>query len=765
MDGSDFNQEIYKKDWRWQEGDLTVTRSTQWSAPGCHNGCSILLYTDKNGKLVKVEGDPQSEHTQGRLCMRCFALPEQMYHKDRILHPMKRAREDRGKDKWVEISWDEAYDLFEENVRRIWKEDGNGRAILVTGGTGRNMMWHKVVAAYNLLDSPNPMSGFQSGEACYIPRIRAMQAICGGAIDGDFSQFWPDHFDNPNYEIPKTIVIWGNEPLVANADGLFAPLISDCLKRGSRVLCVDHRVTWLGAKAEVLLQPRPGTDGALALAIIHVMIEENLYDHDFVDRWTYGFEALAERVADKTPEWAEEITWVPAAKIREFARIWATGGTSALKWGLVLDQQRCGVGAAHAVLAAEVLTGSIEQPGGTIIATRGQHVDLPYDIQEWCLGQPGIDSELFKDRIGFGKYPYRSGPNGGYASTDEALITLETDEPFRVKMIWAQANNFLSCMGDDQNRIYRAFDNVEFFVVSDVVMQPTAMAFADLFLPAAYGPERFGLRDWFGPIRSMTQACEPAGDCRSDEQQLFELGKRLHPERFPGNNTYEYMDYIVQNAYTEFKEDGTPYSLDQLREDVIVYPPRSYRRYETGELRSDGQPGFETATGRIEFYSLVYASRGEDPLPYFEEPPRSPVSTPELFEEYPFVFSNGRRTWEYFHAEHRHVQSLRDFHPDPLCDINDEDAAAYGIEDGDWFWVENSFGKAKFRANVSPGVLKGTLNAEHAWWFPEANPEDEGEGPYKTFISNANQLTSQCECGPSSFASPRKTQICKIYKA
>lgn len=765
MNSFDYDPNVYKKDWHWQEGDLTVTRSCQWTAPGCHNGCSILLYTDKDGKLVKVEGDPQSPHTQGRLCMRCFALPEQMYHEDRILHPMKRARENRGKDKWEQISWDEAYDIFEKNVRRIWEEDGNGRSIIVTGGTGRNMMWHKTVAAYNLVDSPNSMSGFLSGEACYTPRIRAMQAIVGGVIDADFSQFFPDHLDNPEYKIPDTIVIWGVDPLVSNADGLFAPLISDCIKAGSKIITIDQRVTWLAAKSEVHLQPRPGTDAALDMAILNVMINEDLYDHDFVDMWCYGFDELADRVSTCTPEWAEEITWVPADKIRKFARIWATGGTSALKWGLVFDTQWDGVGTAHAALCAEALTGSIDAPGGTILATMGTHVDLPYDIQEWCLSQPGVDPELYKDRIGYEKYPMKRTPNGGYSSPDEVLVALETDKPYRIKMVWAQANNFLNCMGDEQNRLYKAFDNIECFVVSDVVMQSTAMAFADLFLPVCYGPERFGLRDWFGPIRSMTQACDPYGDTRSDEQQLFELGKRLHPERFPGNNTYEYMDYIVQNAYSELRPDGSHYTLDNLREDVIVYPPRTYRRYERGELRRDGQPGFETRTGRIELWSTAYHHFGLDPLPWFKEPPTSPVSTPEFFETHPYVLSTGRRIWEFFHSEHRHVKSLREFHPDPLCEIHPNDAAREGIEEGDWFWLENKFGKAKFRAKINEGILKGTLNAEHAWWFPEADPEDKGEGPYRSFVCNANQLTSQCENGPSSFASPRKSQLAKLWKA
>ena len=402
MDSSDFNRELYKKDWRWQDGDLTVTRSTQWSAPGCHAACSILLYTDKDGKLVKVEGDPQSEMTNGRLCMRCFGLVDSVYHKDRILRPMKRAREDRGKDKWEPISWDEAYAIIKERTEEI-KEKYGARSIICTQGTGRNIMWITRTLAYQVFDTPNIVSGFLSGDSCYVPRVVAMMQIAGGQFVADFSQFLPDHFDNPEYKVPDIIVLWGSNTLVSSSDGMYSPLMSDCIKRGSKILCVDPRVTWCAAKADIYLQIRPGTDGALALAICHVMIEEDIYDHEFVDLWCYGFEALAERVADWTPERAGEICGLDPEKIRAFARAWATGGTSALQWGLAFDQQTGGVGAAHGAICAEALTGSFEKPGGTILATRGTHVDFPYDVNDWAFNANGIDPNLCQDRIGFGR--------------------------------------------------------------------------------------------------------------------------------------------------------------------------------------------------------------------------------------------------------------------------------------------------------------------------------------------------------------------------
>lgn len=764
MDSKDFNPEVYRKEWQWKEGDLTVTRSTQWSAPGCHCACSVLLYTDAEGKLVKVEGDPQSPMTEGRLCMRCFALPEAMYHEKRITTPLKRAREHRGKDAWEQISWNEAYDLIEAKVRQIWAEDehGNGRSILVTQGTGRNIGWHTTTLALQIFDSPNQVSGFLSGDSCWGPRMMAASMMTGGGyIEADVGQFFEDHFDNELYKIPDLVVVWGTEPFVSSSDGFYAPLLLECLKRGTKLLVVDPRVTWLAARAEVALQLRPGTDGELALGIIKVMIEQDLYDHDFVENWTFGFEQLRERVAEVDLDDVERITRVSKTDVARAARLWTTCGTSALKWGLALDQMSNSTGASQAVLAAEALTGSIEKPGGTIFAVTGRHLYHDFDINDWASVANDLDPNLCHDRIGFGTYPLRSGPNGGLASVDLMVDQLESGEPFPIRMCVSLANNWISCMGAQQNRIREAARTIEFVVVGDVVMTPTAMEFGDLFLPAAMGPERDGLRDWFVPVRAITKVTQ-TGEARSDEQVVFDLGKRLHPERFPWDTCEEMLDFFVHDLNSW--DVGKRLTLKDLREGVTFYPERRYMRHVSGGLRPDNQPGFPTPTGKFEFYSNVLASMGLDPLPHFMEPPRSPLSTPELMEEYPYVLTTGRRSWEFFHSEHRHLRSMREFHPDPLCEINPEDAAREGVREGDWVWIENGFGKARFRVKVTDGMLQGVVSCEHAWWFPERAAEDEGFGCFAVYESNANQLTSMGECGPSSYGSPYKSQICKISR-
>lgn len=188
-----------------------------------------------------------------------------------------------------------------------------------------------------------------------------------------------------------------------------------------------------------------------------------------------------------------------------------------------------------------------------------------------------------------------------------------------------------------------------------------------------------------------------------------------------------------------------------------------YRKYETGGLRPDGQPGFMTPTGRYELYCTLFAAFGDDPLPYYQEPPTSPVSTPELAEKYPLVLTTGKRSFEFFHSEWRQPETIsRQLHPWPMFDINPETAKQYGIIDGDWVWIENQMGKMKQRARLNPSIDPRVVSTEHGWWFPEQRPEE----PYLfgVFDSNPNNLIPQCENGTNGYGAPIKCGMCTIYK-
>ena len=312
----------------WQEGDYTVYRNYHWTAPGCHNACGQLVYV-KDGKIEKVEGDPEDPYCKGRMCARCLNLPEAYYGEHRIGHPMKRAFEDRGKDKWEQISWDEAYDIIEEKVREIWRDYG-GESIVTLQGTGRNIIWQTPFLTFTGFKSPNFGLGFLSGDSCMLPRNVGQAYIQGDSWIVDMGQEHELGMDDPRYVRPEVIMIWGNNPLPSNGDGFLGHWIVEVMKTGTKLITVDPALTWLAAHSEVWLPIRPGTDPALALGMLNVTINEGLYDQEWVDYWTYGFDALKERVQEYPPSKVAEICWVDEDQIVEAARLYANAHPAAI---------------------------------------------------------------------------------------------------------------------------------------------------------------------------------------------------------------------------------------------------------------------------------------------------------------------------------------------------------------------------------------------------------------------------------------------------
>ncbi|MBN2241906.1 MAG: molybdopterin-dependent oxidoreductase [Acidobacteria bacterium] len=262
--------------------DTEIVRTTVWSAgPGCHGTCGVLAHISK-GKLVKIEGDPDHPWNQGRLCARCLAMTQYAYHPDRLTRPLKRAGA-RGEGKWEEISWDEAFSLIENRMGGIKKEYG-AESVVFSMGTGRDISPWLCMLAY-AYGSPNVMFAM-SGNACYSPRIAAVETVLGDYCVPDAAQWLRKRYDDPKYRIPKCLVIWGYNIPNTCPDNIFGHWFIDLMKRGTEILCVDPRLTWFSSRAKHWLRLRPGTDGALAMGFLHEIIHGNLYDRGFVEKWT-----------------------------------------------------------------------------------------------------------------------------------------------------------------------------------------------------------------------------------------------------------------------------------------------------------------------------------------------------------------------------------------------------------------------------------------------------------------------------------------------
>ena len=738
----------HEKPYQYEEDGYTVTRGSAWSAPGCHLGCGVLIYS-KDGKVVRVEGDPDNPYNQGRLCPRCVAVDTIINNDKRVLHPMKRSKDDRGKDAWEQISWDEALDTVERRFNE-YKEKYGPESVIFLQGTGRDIAAYISRLAWSF-GSPNYAFSL-SNVACFGPRIFASMMTTGAFLVGDYSQQFIDRYDNPEWECPALTVIWGNNPIVANSDGAYGHWVTDVMQRGSKLLVIDPRLTWLAAHADLWLQIRPGSDGALALAMGNVMIEEGLYDKEFVEKWVHGFDEYAALCAEWTPERAEEVTWIPADEIRQAARMLAENSPALLQWGVALDQREDCFFASRAVLALFCITGNIEKPGTMILGP-----ELLKYITGW--GREFLSFDAEEKRIGTNELLiYKMGLQ--VASINKMIDhMIEQPEDYPIKASWIQTVNEIACGGVDNERTIEAFDKLEFNVIVDLFMTPTAMAFGDLFLPVTTYPERNGIRCGDGTQRGETinQAVPPKGETRSDMEINLELGRRWNSEAWPWETVEDMFSHILQETGMDF---------DGVRETAPSYLPFEYNKHEKGLMRPDGEPGFPTPSGKIELDSIGLQFMGFESLPVYTEPPMTPYSQPELAKEYPLVLQTGARQHNTFHSENRQSGLLRAIHPEPTVMIHPDTATELGIRDGQWVWVEGPVGttgrvaRAKRVAEVTPAIDPRCASSDHGWWHPEGDPEK----LYDVNELNINNLISW-STGETGVGANYKCILCKIYPA
>lgn len=740
--------------WKTGSEDDYWVRSCAWSAPGCHPvGCGVKLHV-VDGKLVEVKGDEGHPITQGRLCVRCLTLPEYVYNPERIVYPMKRAFEDRGLDKWERITWDEAIDTIVEKTREIQEKYGND-SVIVFGGTGREACLYGPAISSAVFRTPYYLY-CMSGQACYGPRNMTAASVFGniGYPEIDYAAWSPLRYDDPAFTLPELVVVWGKEPLASNPDGLFGHAIVDMMKRGTKLAVVDPRVTWLGSRAEMCLQVRPGTDGALAMACCNIIISEELYDKQLVDQWVYGFDEFAERMKTMPPERAAKICQIDVEEIYAFARLYATSKPASIAWGLAFDQQFTGTQAGQCVMDMIFMCGNMDVPGGNTCGAshRGFLGKWRVDTQS-CL-KPGE----FVGRIGKEEYPLFN--HRMFSGQPDAFLEhFEADEPTKFRMAYFSNSNPVACNGNESERWYRVFkERFEFGVATDLFMNPTIMCCCDIFLPISTFVEHNGLvQPYYGGNMQYQGTINKAitvGEAKSDLEISLLLGKRLNPEAWPWETAEDFYEEHCFNSLGKH--------FDELKEAVCYQIPYEYKKYERGLMRPDGYPGWNSPTAMVEFRSTYVEDYGEDPLPYFKECPYAPVEEALLHDErYPLSLTTGMRKYTSFHSEHRQVASLREIDPLPWAVVNPVDAQKYGIVDGDWITIENMFGKCNMKAEVRNNIKEGVVVASHAWWFPE----QEGDEPhlYGLWDSDVNKLIPNRLCSPLGFGSVHDNMCCTIY--
>jgi anaerobic selenocysteine-containing dehydrogenase len=695
------------------------------SCRGCHGVCQVLVHLDE-GKIVRISGDPGSPTSRGFICPKGKAAPEMLYHPDRLKFPLRRTG-NRGANKWERISWEAAINEMAERFDKIRKESGS-EYLAVAQGTGRPYTEFTIRFA-NAFGTPNFVN---PGHLCFLPRVIGSGITMGQLPVSDIYGFGD--------KTPACMLNWGcNHVGTGAADGMCGSMFKRAIKKAQKVIVIDPRRIDLAEGADQWLQLRPGTDCALALAMIHTIISENLHDQVFVTKYSFGFDLLAEHIQSFTPEWAEPITRVPSEQIRSAARIYATTKPAALQWGNGIDTSVNGFQTGRALLILMGLTGNIDVPGGNVvwIPPRGIKPKSPL-IDMSVAGEQFLPPEKKARILTGGKYPFA--PNCHPPTFWKSVVN---GDPYRVRGIWIIGSNPLAT-GTQGLTIEKALrDYMEYTVVSDLFMTPTAQL-ADLILPAAHWLEQDDIV-YFHKIWCVLSRKKLAqiGETRDDRDVMFDVAHRLGlQEAFPWPDRHAYLDWLLEE---------TGMSFDQFKEEDIFMGEMRYRKYEV--------EGFPTPSGKFELYSNVMEHEGRPPMPVYLEPPLSPIATPELFRKYPFILMSGTKKLEFFHSEMHQIRSLRDRHPDPVVELHPESAARLGVSDGDWVAVESPYGMTKLKARLFDGIARDVVNAEHAWWYPEADPPD-----YQWKVSCTNLLYGNDHFDPDTGSEPLKCYVCKVTK-
>jgi len=690
----------------------------------CHGGCGVLLHV-RGDRLVKVEGDRESPLNHGRLCPIGTVTLDLVYHPDRLQYPQRRVGA-RGSGQWHRISWDQALDEISERLLAMRDQFG-AEAIALGTGTGRHhIRW--VSRFGHALGTPNWCEpGFAQ---CFHPRVNTCILTFG---DFPVSDYTGD-------VSPACIMFWGHNPTNSGPDGETRFNVLEALDHKPKIIVIDPRQTDLAKRADVWLQVRPGVDDALALSMLNVIIGEKLYDDLFVARWTHGFEALRERVRDYSPEWAEPITWVAADKIRAAARLFATTKPALLEWGCAIEHTPKCIQTVRAVSMLPALTANIDIPGGWVFGMHGLG-RFPSLIEN-------LTPEANAKRLGADHFKLLGGEGADLpaAHIPTLLRAMREGQPYPVKAFLVFGNNTLSTYAN-ASLVYDSLMKLDFMVCADLFMTPTA-ELADIVLPAASWPELnqlAGLPTIAANVVLAQQKAVRIGECKSDEEIFVDLARRM---KLPvGTEPVE----DVLDAQLAAGEVGI--TFDELKQRGFFKVPFKYRKYENG--------GFKTPTGKIELYSTRFEALGYPPLPYYEEPPESPISSPEVARDYPLVLTTGGRIPFFFNSEHRQIANLRKARRHPVAEIHPTTAARYGIVEGNWMWVETRRGRMQQKAKLTSGIDPRVIHVEHGWWFPE-EPAPE----YGIWKSNVNLLTdNQAPYDPAMGTYQLRALLCRVARA
>lgn len=676
-------------------------------------------------------------------CPRSSSAADYLYHPDRLNYPLKRSGE-RGDAKWERIGWGQALDEIAAKLEKIRSEYG-AEALAITSSGEQNTGEEYRTRFQYLFGSPN----FLGPHACGI-----------GMVLSHLMSGWMIYMPTMRPET-KCLMLIGANP--SQAGPMLGNMIREATKVWLKLIVIDPRRTREAEEANIWLQLKTGTDGALLMSMIQYIIAEGLYDKAFVDKWCYGFDKLAERVKDFTPEKAAAITGVPAEKIREAAHMYATVKPSQIFHTTGLEEQANSTPALQARYILAAITGNIDIPGGDSMMEPHPKYRVDADMEREIRLSPQQRAKMMGgDRFKLYSWstfeamekninPVRERPLStpwvtGLAHAPMVYRAMVSGKPYPIKGLITLAKNPLLSMPNGRI-IAKGMMALDLHVVMDTFMAPTCR-FADYVLPAACWMEKASLQggNYALGLQGSEAAVEPLYERKTDYYMWRELGIRLGQERYwPWQTIEEFYDYRLEPMGVTFKQFMEAKGYDN--------PPMRDRKYEA--------KGFGTPTGKFELYCTLLEKMGHDPLPYWKEPQVGRMGNEKLAREYPMKLIAGTRNRRFYNSQGRQIDSIRNKEPEPRAQLNPQKGAELGIADGDWLWIETTIGRATFKCKYFDGIEPDVIQAEHGWWYPEDKSIE------SIWRSNVNAISDDDPdyCDPVSGNFILRGQRCKVYKA
>jgi anaerobic selenocysteine-containing dehydrogenase len=646
--------------------------------------CGVRIEVS-GGKAIQIMGDAGDPLHRGGVCAKGKNALELIYSPERVLYPMRKVGP-RESGKWERISWPVALTTVADKLEELVKKYGPKSIVTFAGypATSRCIM---SVLFSRSLGSPDIVA--TTPIWCEGPGIVGDYLTVGEPIT---------HFAYHDLENAHCLLLWGSNPQASHPP--YWERILRAKASGAKLIVIDPRRTSAVTKADIWLPIKPGTDGALALGFMNVIISEHLYDEKFVAEWCFGFDRLKDHAQKYSVGNVAQMTGLPADEIVQAARLYATSKPACLFARNGITRKPNSTQACRALTILVALTGNIDIPGGNLLP---KTIDGFISRGELFYGKKWrLPREIESQALGAKEFPLWVGPDGvGATSHNSIAMNKMLSESSRVKAAIITGNN-IALNTPDPIRVREAFRKMEFAVAVDWFLTPTT-EMADIFLPATtwlereeIGPELLSLH-----ISASQQAIAPLGESWDDNKIFIELAKLM---RERGLLPYNFIQWDSVEEFNNARLKGLGISFEDLKRMIRIPIPIKYRAYE--------QEGFKTPTRKVELYSTTLEKFGYEPLPEYQELPLSHS------DNYPFILITPRDPY-FFNSRGRQSRSLRKLSPEASVDIHREVAEERNIKDGDWVWIETQWGKCRQKVKVTENLPRNVVSASAYWWYPE----------------------------------------------